>query len=253
MAAARLFPGKDTRCLFQDQIILYGLDPFHAPCDFNRFIDGLLRINEAAQLDDALVGFNPDLEGLEKIIRGKQRFYLGRDDRIVNVFTGTFLFGGRGTGYKGGDQHENHKIADKNLDLFHSGYSFWLVDGEMNGCKALSTDGTGDSAKSFWICRPPPFQIIRLLRQGSKWLKWSSSLNNSDQHHHDGDDQEDVDDSTHRVATYQPQQPQDYKNDTYRPQHVWILSMVRNFTLSYIRTILSLDKIILKGPSLGNS
>ena len=47
-AAARLPPGKDNGRLFNDQIILYGGDPFDAPGDFNRFIDGLLRINEAA-------------------------------------------------------------------------------------------------------------------------------------------------------------------------------------------------------------
>jgi hypothetical protein len=49
-------------CLFYDQIILYGFDPFDAPYDFIRFIDGLLRINEAAQLNDPLVSFNTDLE-----------------------------------------------------------------------------------------------------------------------------------------------------------------------------------------------
>ena len=54
--------------LFHDQIILYGSDPLDAPCDLTRFIDGLLRINEAAQLNDPLVSFNTDLEWLEKII-----------------------------------------------------------------------------------------------------------------------------------------------------------------------------------------
>ena len=29
-----------------------------APCDFTRFVDGLLRINEAAQLHGALVSFD---------------------------------------------------------------------------------------------------------------------------------------------------------------------------------------------------
>ena len=55
-------PGKDNGRLFHDQIILYGFDPFDAPCDLTRFIDGLLRINEAAQLNDALVSFDTDLE-----------------------------------------------------------------------------------------------------------------------------------------------------------------------------------------------
>ena len=57
-----LHPGKDNGRLFHDQIILYGFDPFDAPCDFTRFIDGALRINEAAQLNDALVSFDTDLE-----------------------------------------------------------------------------------------------------------------------------------------------------------------------------------------------
>jgi hypothetical protein len=48
--------------LFHNQTILYGGDPFDAPCDLTRFIDGLLRINEAAQLNDALVRFDTDLE-----------------------------------------------------------------------------------------------------------------------------------------------------------------------------------------------
>ena len=36
-----LHPGKDNGRLFHDQIILYGFDPFDAPCDLTRFIDGL--------------------------------------------------------------------------------------------------------------------------------------------------------------------------------------------------------------------
>jgi hypothetical protein len=55
-------PGKDNVRLFYNQIILYGPDPFDALGDFNRLIDGLLRINEAAQLNGTLEGFNTDLE-----------------------------------------------------------------------------------------------------------------------------------------------------------------------------------------------
>ena len=55
--------------------------------DFNRFIDGALRINEAAQLNGAFADFHADLEGLEEIIICKQRFDNCRNDRIVNVFT----------------------------------------------------------------------------------------------------------------------------------------------------------------------
>jgi len=60
--AAMLHLRKDNGQLLHDQIILYGFDPFHTHCDLPRFIDGLLRINEAVQLDDALAGFDADLE-----------------------------------------------------------------------------------------------------------------------------------------------------------------------------------------------
>ena len=59
---ARLHPGENNTRLFHDQIILYGCDSFNARCDLTRFIDGLLRINEAAQLNGALVSFDADLE-----------------------------------------------------------------------------------------------------------------------------------------------------------------------------------------------
>ena len=62
IAAARLHPGKDNSRLFHDQIILYGFDPLDATGDFTRFIDGLLGINEAAQLNGALVSLHTDLE-----------------------------------------------------------------------------------------------------------------------------------------------------------------------------------------------
>jgi hypothetical protein len=60
--AAIPYPEMDLGRLFHDQVILYGPDPFDAPCDFTRFIDGVLGINEAAQFDPALVGLDTDLE-----------------------------------------------------------------------------------------------------------------------------------------------------------------------------------------------
>jgi hypothetical protein len=60
--AALSHPVKDNGRLFHDQIILHGFDSFDGPYDFTRFIHGLLRINEAAQLNGALVSFNTDLE-----------------------------------------------------------------------------------------------------------------------------------------------------------------------------------------------
>ena len=54
--------GNDNGCLFHDEIILNGYDPFDAACDLARLIDSCLRINEAAQLNDAFAGFYPDLK-----------------------------------------------------------------------------------------------------------------------------------------------------------------------------------------------
>ncbi len=61
-AATMFHPGKDNGRLFHDQIIPYRFDPLDAPYDLTRSIDRLLRINEAAQLNDAPVSFNTDLE-----------------------------------------------------------------------------------------------------------------------------------------------------------------------------------------------
>ena len=58
----RLFSGNNTCRLFHDQIILYRVDPFDAACDFTRFIDRLLRINEAAELNAALESLDTDLK-----------------------------------------------------------------------------------------------------------------------------------------------------------------------------------------------
>jgi hypothetical protein len=56
--------------------------------------------------------------------------------------------------------------------------------------------------------RLPPSQTLHFSQQAVKYLHSPSSLNHLDQHHNDGDDQQDVNDSTQRVATDQSQQPQ---------------------------------------------
>jgi hypothetical protein len=48
--------------LFHDEIILDGFDPFDVACDLARLIDGVLRINETAQLNDALAGFDANVK-----------------------------------------------------------------------------------------------------------------------------------------------------------------------------------------------
>jgi hypothetical protein len=77
-----------------------------------------LRNNEAAQLNRSLVGFDTDLEGLKKIISGKQRFDLGRNHRIVNVFSCAFLSACRCTRRKGNYQHNMHVAQLSVLSFF---------------------------------------------------------------------------------------------------------------------------------------
>jgi hypothetical protein len=105
--------------LFDDQIILYGFDAFYAPSKFTCLIHGPLRINEAAQLNGALEGFNADLEGLDKIVLCDQGFDLGRDDGIVNVLSGALMGAGRCTGCKGGDEHKKQQRSDNEMSLVH--------------------------------------------------------------------------------------------------------------------------------------
>ena len=53
----------DTRRLFfHVQIVLYGADPLDTSGDFTRSVDSDLSVNEAAQLNNALVGFHADLK-----------------------------------------------------------------------------------------------------------------------------------------------------------------------------------------------
>ena len=61
-ADARIFLKKHTRRLFHDEIIPDGFDSLNAACDLACLIDGLLRINEAAQLSDPLAGLYADLK-----------------------------------------------------------------------------------------------------------------------------------------------------------------------------------------------
>jgi hypothetical protein len=53
---------KGYGCLFHDEIIPDGFYPFDAACDLARLSDSFLRINEAAQLNDAFAGFYADLK-----------------------------------------------------------------------------------------------------------------------------------------------------------------------------------------------
>jgi hypothetical protein len=58
---APLLQMNNTR-LFHGQIILHRADPVYALHDFTRSYDGVLRVNPTAQMDDAVAGFNTDLE-----------------------------------------------------------------------------------------------------------------------------------------------------------------------------------------------
>jgi hypothetical protein len=67
------------------------------------------------------------------------------------------------------------------------------------------------------------YQKIR-LRQETGALQHSPSLNDSDQHNNNGNNQQGMDEPAHRIATYQAQQPQNYQYNSNRPQHVLLLS-----------------------------
>jgi hypothetical protein len=62
MAGTRANPNKESERLFHNQIILYRFYPFDTLGNFTCFIDGLLRIDEAAQLNGALVSFDADVK-----------------------------------------------------------------------------------------------------------------------------------------------------------------------------------------------
>jgi hypothetical protein len=146
----RSIHGKDNDRLLHDQVVLYGSDPFGAPCDFTRFIDGMLRINEAAQLDPALVSLDTDFEGLEKIIFRKQGFYLGRDDRIIHVLARAFVCACRSTGRKGDDEHKKDQIADKQIPRFHNVYSSFVnLMVKLIDCKTFSAKDATHSLNPF--------------------------------------------------------------------------------------------------------
>jgi len=58
---------------------------------------------------------------------------------------------------------------------------------------------------------------------GETGLPWSlqglPALNDIDQDHHDRDDQENVNESAHRVRRDQSKKPEDKQNDCYGPEH----------------------------------
>jgi len=58
-----------------------------------------------------------------------------------------------------------------------------------------------------------------VLPQGYSQLYGSSPLDDPDQDDDNGNDQQDVNKISHRIAGHQPQQPQDYQDDSDRPQH----------------------------------
>jgi len=132
-AVTRLFPRRSIPRLFHNEIIPDGFDPIDAPCDLACAIDGLLRINEAAQLSDALAGLDADLERLEKVIGRELGFDFGGDDRIVDVIPRALLFGCRGTGRRADDQNQNQKTADNYISRFHGGCSLLSFYGDRMG------------------------------------------------------------------------------------------------------------------------
>jgi hypothetical protein len=73
----------------------------------------------------------------------------------------------------------------------------------------------GDPHKRYRIAHTIPSLVTM-----PKWLLDSSSLNEIDHEHHQGNDQEDMNESTHRVRSDQPQRPHDQQNHKNSPKHV---------------------------------
>lgn len=57
---------------------------------------------------------------------------------------------------------------------------------------------------------------------------WTAPADDSEQDYHDGDHQENMDQTAHRVGTHQPQEPQDEQNDGDGIEHGDILSWLNS-------------------------
>src|ERR1035437_9696900 len=103
-------------------------------------------------------------------------------------------------------------------------------------CSLSFTDRSSDpmcaSCVSFVLLNPPtasatpPAAIRTIAMPLTEFivpapLEDSSSLNDTHQHDDDGHDQENVNESAHRVGGDHPQQPQHYQDYVYSHQHVF--------------------------------
>lgn len=59
-------------------------------------------------------------------------------------------------------------------------------------------------------------------------LDGPSSLNDSDQHHGNGDDEQQMDEATERGRSHDSQQSQDHQDNKDRPKHLHYLSIIRS-------------------------
>src|ERR1043166_5878062 len=105
--------------LFEAHIILDGSDSAHPSRNFDRLVDICLRAYEAAQLHDALEGFDIDFGRLQSRIIEYRRLGFGRDHGVVDVFPGTFLLG-RGCAANGGRQCYGGNNSGNAFEMFHS-------------------------------------------------------------------------------------------------------------------------------------
>src|SRR5512143_756107 len=77
----------DSRHLLHPHVVLDADDAFYAARDFDGLVDVGLGIDEAAQLNHALEGFDVDLERFQTRLIENGRLHFGGNDGIVHVFT----------------------------------------------------------------------------------------------------------------------------------------------------------------------
>src|SRR5208337_4301267 len=93
----------------------------------------------------------------------------------------------------------------------------------------------------------------RRLRLASQPLQCPSSLNEIDDDHHNGENQEYVNETTHRVRGHQPEQPEHNQNNSDCPQHFRLSTLsVSDYALSKNNPSVYLRKQMARQRAVSN-
>src|SRR5579862_174044 len=107
-----------TPLLFEPHAVADGDHAADVAGHIERRSDVCQRTDEAAQLDDAFEGFDVDFSGFQAGLVEYRRLYLGGDDRIVDVFPGSFVCS-RGGAAHNGRHRQGEKKRRNALERFH--------------------------------------------------------------------------------------------------------------------------------------